>query len=91
MQNIFNPDEFVFFQEKLPDKTLELKGEKCTGGKHSKVIFTEMNVTSAADGKLPEVVTGKSKTLRGFKNVKSLSHMYQAQTKNRMDSEIFTD
>ena len=91
MQNIFNPDEFVFFLEKLPNKTLELKGEICTGGKHSKVRFTEMNVTSAADGKLPQVVTGKSKALRGFKNVKCLSHMYKAQTKSRMDSEIFTD
>ena len=59
MQNIFNPDEFVFFLEKLRNKTLELKGEICTGGKHSKVRFTEMNVTSAADGKLPHYNASK--------------------------------
>ena len=49
---------FFFLLQELPNKTFELKGEKCTGGKHSKVRLTEMNAASAADGKLLRVVIG---------------------------------
>ena len=37
LENIFNADEFVLFYQFLPNKTLHLKGEKCSGGKHSKI------------------------------------------------------
>lgn len=91
LQDIFNADEFGLFFQALPNKTLELKGEKCTGGKHSKVRLTGMSAASAAGEKLPLLVIGKAKNPRCFKNVKSLPCMYKAQTKSWMDSEIFTD
>ena len=37
LQDFFNADELGLFFQVLPNKTLELKGEKCTDGKHSKV------------------------------------------------------
>lgn len=39
LQDIFNADDFGIFLQALPNKTLELEGEKSTG-KHSKVRFT---------------------------------------------------
>ena len=36
LQSIFNADEFGLFLQALRNGTLELKGEKCTGGKHTK-------------------------------------------------------
>ena len=51
LQDIFNTDEFGLFFQALPNKTLELKGEKCTGGKHSKVRLTGMRAASAAGEK----------------------------------------
>ena len=35
-RNIFSADEFGLFSQALPKKTLNLKGEKCSGGKNSK-------------------------------------------------------
>ena len=40
LENIFNADEFGLFYQCLPNKTLHLKGEKCSGGKRSKVRLT---------------------------------------------------
>ena len=57
LKNIFNADEFGLFFKVLPNKTLELKGEKCTGGKHSKVSLTGMSVAYATGEKLPLLVT----------------------------------
>ena len=37
LENIFNADEFGLFYQCLPNKTLHLKGAKCSGGRHSKV------------------------------------------------------
>ena len=71
----------IFFQA-LPDRTLDLKGEKCTGGKHRKVRFTRMSAASATGEKLLLLVIGKSKNLRCFKNVKSVPYMYKAQKKS---------
>ena len=64
LQDIFNADEIGLFFQALPNKTLELKCEKCTGGKHSKVRLTGMSAASATGQKLPLVVIGKSKNPR---------------------------
>ena len=82
LQDIFNADEFGLFFQALPNRTLELKGEKCTGGKHSKVRLTRMSAASATGQKLPLIVIRKSKNPRCFKNVKSLPCMYKAQEKS---------
>ena len=40
LKDIYNGDEFGLFYQALPDKSLHYKGERCSGGKHSKVRFT---------------------------------------------------
>ena len=47
LEDVFNADEFGLFFQVLPNKTLKSKGEKCSGGKHSKVRFTRMCAESA--------------------------------------------
>ena len=42
--NIFNADEFGLFYQALPQKTLHLKGEKCSGSKHSKIRLTGLKL-----------------------------------------------
>ena len=91
LKDIFNADEFGLFFQALPNRTFELKGEKCIGGKHSKLRFTGISAASATGEKLPMLVIGKSKNPRCFKNVKSLPCTYKSQAKSWMDSEIFTD
>ena len=48
LENVVDADEFGLLFQALPNKTLELKGEKCSGGKHSKVRRTELCAVSAA-------------------------------------------
>ena len=42
LKDIYNTDEFGLFYQGLPKKTLHLKGEKCSGGKYSKVHLTKV-------------------------------------------------
>ena len=91
LEDIFNADEFGLCFEGLPNKTLELKGEKCSGGKHSKARLTGRWVVSDTGKKLPLPVIGKSKYPRFFKNVNCLPCQYKAQPKIWMDTKISTD
>ena len=68
-----------------------MKGEKCSGGKHSKVRLTGMAAASATGEKLPMFVIGKSMKPRCFKNIKSLPCRYRAQAKSWMDSFLFDE
>ena len=89
LEDIFNADEFGLFYQCLPEKTYHLKGEKCSGGKKSKLRFTGMAAASATGEKLSMFVIGKSKKPRCFKNIKHLPCQYTSQKKSWMDSEIF--
>ena len=91
LKDIFNADEFGLFYQQLPTSTLHLKGERCAGGKFSKVRLTGLAAGNAIGEKLPMLVIGKSKSPRCFKGVKSLPCQYKAQQKSWMDSEIFTE
>jgi len=91
LEDIFNADEFGLFYQCLPDKTYHLKGEKCSGGKKSKVRFTGMATGSATGEKLPMFIIGKSKKPRCFKNVKHLPCEYKSKKKSWMNSEIFEE
>ena len=91
LENIFNTNEFGLFYQCLPDKTHHLKGEKCSGGKKSKVRLTRMAAASAVGEKLPMFVIWKSKNPFCFKNVKHLPCEYKSQIKNWMNSEIFEE
>ena len=68
-----------------------MNGEKCAGGKHSKVRLTGMAAASAIGEKLPMFVIGRSAKPRCFKNVKNLPCRYRAQAKSWMDSFLFDE
>ena len=71
--DIFNADETSIFYKCLPDKSLALKGEKCTGGKKAKDRMTAMVAANmSGTGKLPLMVIRKSLKPRCLKNLKNL-------------------
>ena len=39
LKDIYNANEFGLFYQVLPTKTMELKGEKCTGGKNGFISY----------------------------------------------------
>lgn len=67
--DVYNLDETALFWKLLPDRTLAFRGQKCSGGKHSKVRVTVLvgaNMTGTE--KLPLLVIGKAQRPRCFKN-----------------------
>ena len=84
-RNIFNA------YQALPKKTLHLKGEKCSGGKNSKIRLTGLAAANMIGEKLPMFVIGKSQKPRCFKHIKSLPCRYRAQKKSWMNSELFEE
>ena len=81
LRDIYNADEFGLFFQGLPKKTMHMKGEKCSGGKHSKVRLTGLAAANALGEKLPMFVIGKSGKPRCFKHVKQLPCRYRSQKK----------
>ena len=88
--DIYNADETGLFFQCLPEKTLALKNEMCSGGKKSKSRLTVL-VAANMDGsdKLPPLVIGKAKNLRFFKLVKTLLVCYKSNKKACMTSQLF--
>ena len=72
LRDIYNADEFGLFYQQLPTKSFHLKGERCAGGKFSKVRLTGLAAGNAAGEKLPMFVIGKAEKPRCFKSVTSL-------------------
>lgn len=91
LKDVYNADEFGLFYQALPDKSLHFKGERCSGGKRSKVRLTGLAAGNAAGEKLPMFVIGKSNKPRCFSGVKSLPCRYRAQNKSWMDGNLFTE
>ena len=91
LEDIFTADEFGLVYQCLPSKTYHLYGEKCSGGKNSKVRLTGMAAASAAGEKLEMFVLGKSKKPRCFKNVRQLPCQYRAQKKSWMAGVLFEE
>lgn len=89
-KDIFNVDETGLFYKCTPDKTLAFKGERCSGGKHSKERVTIL-IGANMDGseKLPLLMIGKSANPRCFKNVKTKPVTYESNKKAWMTSEMF--
>ena len=71
-RDVYNAEEFGSFYLKLPTKTLHLNGERCAGGKFSKVRLTGLAAGNGVDEKLFMVIIGKAEKLRCFKGVKNL-------------------
>ena len=91
LENIFNADEFGLLYQCLPNKTLHLKGEKCSGGKHSKIRLTGLAAGNAYGERLPMFVIGKANKPRCFKGVRNLPCQYRAQRKSWMTAELFEE
>ena len=91
LENIFNADEFGLFYQCLPNKTLHLKGEKCSGGKHSKIRLTGLAAGNAYGERLPMFVIGKANKPRCFKGVRNLLCCYHVQRKSWMTVELFEE
>ena len=64
LKDIFNADEFGLFYQCLPNKTYHFEGQKCSGGKNSKVRLTGVAAGSEIEEKRPMFVIDKSKTPR---------------------------
>ena len=91
LKDTFNEDEFRLFYQCLPSKNYHLSGEKCSGGKNSKVRLTGMATASAAGEKLEMFVIDKSKKPRCFKNLKQLPCRYRAQKESWMTGVLFEE
>ena len=82
LENIFIADEFGLFYQFLPNKTLHLKGEKCSGGNHSKVRLIGLAAGNAYGERLQMFVIGKSVKPQYFEGVRTLPCRYRAQDKS---------
>ena len=91
LKDICNADEFGLFYKCVINKTYQLKSEKCSGGKLSKIRITGMAAANAVGDKIPMFVIGKSQKPRCFKNVKFLPCRYRNQKKNWMDGALFEE
>ena len=72
LKDIYNADEFELFYKCVINKTYQLKSEKCSGGKLSKILITGMAAANAVGDEIPMFVIGKSQKPCCFKNVKFL-------------------
>ncbi|XP_057290295.1 tigger transposable element-derived protein 4-like [Hydractinia symbiolongicarpus] len=68
-----------------------MKGDKCSGGKHSKVRLTGLAAGNALGERLPMFVIGKSANPRCFKGVKTLPCRYRSQKNSWMSGELFEE
>ena len=91
MRDTYKADEFGLFYQELSTKSFYLKGERCAGGKFSKVCLTGQAARNGVGEKLPMLVIGKAGKLRCFKGFKSLPCQDKSQKKSWMDSEVFFD
>ena len=71
LENIYNTGEFGLFYQCLPGKSYQLKTQKCSGGKHSKIRITGLAAANAVGNKLAMFVIGKAKNLRSIKIIKN--------------------
>ena len=91
LKDIFNMDKFGLFYQCLPDRSYHLKGEKCSGGKHSKTRLTGLAAGNPFGERLPMSVIWKLKIPRCFKGAKHLPCRYRNQAKSWMSSELFEE
>ncbi|GBM84948.1 Tigger transposable element-derived protein 4 [Araneus ventricosus] len=92
-RDIFNADETDLFYRILPEKTLCLEGEKCSGGKISKEQLTLLLCCNMLEDFEIPVVIGKAKKPRCFKNidVRKLSVSWKSNKKAWIITDIMSD
>ena len=91
LKNIYNADEFGLLFQCLPNKSYQIKSEKCSDGKNNKLRVTGMPSGNAVGDKLPMFVIGKSKNHRCYKHVKPFPCRYIAQPKSWMGCTLCED
>ena len=69
LKDNYNADEYGLFYQCVPNKSYQLKSEKCSGGKLSKVRIAGMTSANAAGGKLPMFVIGKARKFLPFVDI----------------------
>ena len=90
--DIYNAVETALFYKLMPNKTLELKGNKCFGGKSSKERITALLCTnSTGTDKLKPLIIGKFGKPRCLKEVQHLPCEYRHNTKAWMTSVVFKE
>ena len=91
-RNIYNMDETGLFYRALPDKTLRVKGEACSGGKKSKDRITLALCVNMEAEFEKLLVIGKSAKPRCFKNIRQakLPMTWRFNKKAWMNSVLFT-
>ena len=82
LMDIYNADEFGLFYQALPNKSFHFKGDRCSGGKHSKLRLTGLAASNAIGEKLPMFFIGKSAKPRCFKGIKNIPCRYRWQKKS---------
>lgn len=90
--DLYNADETALFYQMLPNRTLELKGRDCRGGKQSKLRVTVLLCANSdgSDKRIPLVI-GRNARPRCFKGTKRMPVKYVANSKAWMSREIFTE
>ena len=73
LENIYNADEFALFYQCLPHDSYQLKREKSSSGKNSKIRISGLGAGNAVGNKLPlwlllvkQKIQGVLKTLRNY-------------------------
>ena len=61
-ENAYNAEKCGLVLQCLPDKSIQLKSEKCSGGNHSKIRITGLAAANAAGEKLKQRILGVLKT-----------------------------
>lgn len=90
IRDIFNADNTGLFYWCTQDITLDFNEKRCSGGKQSNEQITLL-IGAYMNGieQFPLLMIGKSANSKRFKNIKSKSTVYQANTKASMTSEVF--
>nr|XP_054919709.1 tigger transposable element-derived protein 6-like [Dermacentor andersoni] len=90
-KDIYNCDETALFFQMLPSKTHALKGDRCPGGKHSKLRVTVLLCVSMyGSHRLKPFMIGRSKKPMCFKNRHIPVH-YRSDKKAWMTRDLFEE
>ena len=91
LKDIFNANDFGLFFKALQSKSLHFRGQRYSGGKHSKMQLTGMAESNALGEKIPMFVIGKSTSPRCLKHVCNLPCRYRSQKEAWMDRTLFEE
>ena len=93
-EDVWNMDETGSFWRGLPDKSLDERGKRCSGGKKAKQRNTWAFFVNAAGEKEDPIVIGKSAKPRCFKHLKDKTRpckcSYFSNSKAWMNTDIMT-